>query len=310
MTVHQGYEGLKFNNPVVTLGTFDGVHRGHRELLQALVSAANRSGGESVVVTFSPHPRLVLSENPEELSFLTTIEERERLLKETGIGHLIIVKFNEHLVNMGACEFIKKVLVDKIAIKHLIVGYDHHFGRGRAGDFNTISRCAMKYGFTVEQVKEVSANQGTISSTSIRVALLNGRLDEANRYLGYSYSLTGTVIQGRRIGRIIGFPTANIMPSDRYKLLPGNGVYAVEVDLDGNMLKGMLSIGSNPTINPDPRLRSVEVNIFGFDGDLYGRVITVVFRFRLRDEIRFKTLSRLSRQMELDREQALKLLTE
>lgn len=310
MTVHQGYEGLNFNNPVVTLGTFDGVHRGHMELLKAVVSAANRSGGESVVVTFSPHPRLVLSENPEELSFLTTIEERERLLKETGIDHLIIVKFNEHIVNMGACEFIKKVLVDKIAIKHLIVGYDHHFGRGRAGDFNTISRCALKYGFTVEQVKEVSANQGTISSTSIRVALLNGRLDEANRYLGYSYSLTGTVIEGRRIGRVIGFPTANIMPSDRYKLLPGNGVYAVEVDLDGNMLKGMLSIGSNPTINPDPRIRSVEVNIFEFDGDLYGRDITVVFRFRLRDEIRFKTLSRLSRQMELDREQALKLLTE
>ncbi len=168
MTVHQGYEGLNFNNPVVTLGIFDGVHRGHRELLQALVSAAKRSGGESVVVTFSPHPRLVLSENPEELSFLTTMEEKERLLEETGIDHLVIVKFNKHIVGMGACEFIRKVLVDKIAIKHLIVGYDHHFGRGRAGDFNTISRCALKYGFTVEKVNEVSTDQGAVSSTSIR----------------------------------------------------------------------------------------------------------------------------------------------
>jgi riboflavin kinase/FMN adenylyltransferase len=188
MTIHEGYEGLNLKNPVVTLGIFDGVHRGHRELLQSLVTYAKRAGGESVAVTFNPHPRLVLSENPEGLTFLTTIEEKKKLLEETGIDHLIIVEFNEHIRNMGACEFVEKVLVEKIGIKHLIVGYDHHFGKGREGDFKTISECARKFGFTVERFAEVSANKIVISSTSVRETLLNGKLDEANSYLGYSYS--------------------------------------------------------------------------------------------------------------------------
>jgi len=202
------------------------------------------------------------------------------------------------------------VLVEKIGIKHLMVGYDHHFGKGREGDFKTITGCALKFGFTVERFAEVSSHKIVISSTSIREALLNGKLDEANSYLGYSYSLTGVVIPGRRIGRDLGFPTANIRPSDIYKLIPGDGVYAVGVELGGKLFKGMLSIGSNPTVNKDAGIRSIEVNIFDFDGDLYNQELRVVFRFRLRDEVRFDTFSQLIRQMELDREHALRLLSE
>lgn len=310
MIIHDGYENLDLKNPVVTLGTFDGVHRGHQTLLQLLVKTARQTGGESVAVTFNPNPRLVLSGKNDRLFFLTTLDEKKKLLEDTGIDHLVIIEFNDYIRNMAACEFIRIILVGKIGINHLIVGYDHHFGKGREGDFVTISECAEKYGFTVEKVTEVSSEKRAISSTSIREALLDGRLEDANAYLGYSYTLSGTVIKGRSIGRVMGFPTANIRPGDKYKLIPANGVYAVEVELDGKLFPGMMSIGNNPTVNTDPSFRSIEVNIFGFDSDLYGHYITVVFRYRLRDEIRFDTISQLTKQMELDKERTLSLLGE
>lgn len=310
MIIHEGYENLHLKNPVVTLGTFDGVHRGHRALLRSMVKTARRSKGESVAVTFDPHPRLVLSGKTDGLFFLTTLDEKKKLLKATGIDHLVIIEFNDYIRNMEACEFIRIILAGKIGIKHLIVGYDHHFGKGRAGDFVTIRECAEKYGFTVEKVKEVSAEKGPISSTSIREAILAGRLEEANDCLGYSYTLSGTVIEGRRLGRAIGFPTANIKPIDKYKLIPANGVYAVEVEFDGSSYPGMLSIGNNPTVNTDPAFRSIEVNIFGFDGILYGHEIRVVFKYRLREEIKFDTISQLTKQMEIDKERSLRLLGE
>ena len=197
----------------------------------------------------------------------------------------------------------------KIGMKHLLIGYNHHFGKGGAGDFNTVKQCAESFDFLVEQVQEFYTEEGTISSSAIREALLNGRLDEANRWLGYSYSVTGAIIEGRRIGQSIGFPTANIKPDFQYKLIPGNGVYAVDVKLDGLIYPGMLSIGTNPTVNEDPAKRSIEVHILNFDKDIYGKTISVIFRKRLRDEIKFDNIAQLTEQLELDKQQTLLLLT-
>jgi riboflavin kinase/FMN adenylyltransferase len=308
MIIHEGYENLNLVAPVVTIGIFDGVHRGHRALLDCLVSRAVESEGETVVITFFPHPRLVLEKNRENLSFLTSMEEKKVLLENAKIDHLVIIEFNKQFSKIPACDFIKEVLLDKIGTKNLIIGYNHHFGRSGEGDFNTIKHCAESLDFKVEQVQGFHTEEGAISSSSIRNALLNGRIEEANRWLGYSYSVRGSVVEGRKIGRAIGFPTANIKPDYEYKLIPGNGVYAVEVQLDDIKYRGMLSIGSNPTVNNDTRTRSIEVNILDFDMDIYGKNISVLFRERLRDEIKFENTKQLAEQMELDKRQVLELL--
>jgi len=311
MIIHRGYENLDLSNPVVTIGTFDGVHLGHRALLSELISEAQRYMGESVVVTFNPHPRLVINrENAAAVTYLSTFEEKRELLERSGIDHLIVVEFDDFIVNLKACDFIESVLVNKLGIRHLLIGYDHHFGRGREGNFDIIRDCASKFGFTVRQVPEVLYGSENISSSAIREALLEGRLDQANSFLGYSYSMLGKVVVGRRIGRALGYPTANIETIDRYKLIPANGVYAVEIEVDNVVKKGMLSVGTNPTVNEDPFIRSVEVHIFDFSTDLYGREIRVIFRYRLRNEKKFATLSQLTRQMTLDKDEALRLLGE
>ena len=309
MIIHEGYENLHLIAPVATLGIFDGVHRGHRALLDTLVSRARTGKGESVVITFSPHPRLVLEQNNKNLSFLTTMDEKVVLLGKANVDHLIIIEFNTTFSKIPSCDFIKDILVKKIGTKYLIIGYDHHFGRRGEGDFNTIKKCAEELNFRVEQVQGYHTEEGAISSSSIREALIKGKIDEANSWLGYSYSVSGTVIEGRRIGRIIGYPTANIKPTSRHKLIPANGVYAVEVKIDENLHPGMLSIGSNPTVNEDLSLRSIEVHILNFDNDIYGRNISVFFRKRLRDEKKFDNLTQLTEQMGRDKEYTLRLLT-
>ena len=309
MIIHEGYENLNIISPVVTLGIFDGVHRGHMALLSCLVSRAREMGGESVVITFSPHPRLVLEQNNISLSFLTTMEEKKVLLKNANVDHLIIIEFTIAFSKIPACDFVKDILVEKIGTKHLIIGYDHHFGRKGEGDFNTIKQCSEELDFIVEQVQEYQTEEGAISSSSIREALFKGKVDDANKWLGYSYSVSGTVMEGRKIGRTIGFPTANIKPDSQYKLIPGNGVYAVEVHLDDNLYPGMLSIGSNPTVNTDNRFRSIEVHILNFDKDIYGGKISVSFRKKLRDEKKFDNLEQLTAQMGRDKLDTLQLLT-
>jgi riboflavin kinase / FMN adenylyltransferase len=309
MIIHDGYENLNLNSPVATLGIFDGVHRGHMALIECLISRAREENGESVVITFSPHPRIVLDKNSNDLSFLTTMEEKKELLENAGIDHLVVIQFNIKFSEIGACDFIKDILVGKIGTRHLIIGHDHHFGRRGEGDFNTIKQCSESLGFIVEQVQGFRTIEGTISSSLIRDALLSGRLDDANRWLGYYYSVSGTVIEGRRIGRSIGFPTANIQPDSPNKLIPGNGVYAVEVSVDSIFYPGMLSIGSNPTVNADRNFRSIEVHILDFDNDIYGRNISVRFRKRLRDEKKFDNLEQLTKQMSLDRQDTLRLFS-
>jgi len=308
MIIHKGYENLKLSNPFVTIGVFDGVHLGHRALLDHLASSAGKAGGESVVVTFNPNPRLVLSEKMEGISFISTLDEKKRLLAKSMIDHLIILNFSRELSNLEAVDFIREILVKKIGIKHLFVGYDNHFGKNKGGDFGKIRECADFFGFEAEQFAGVSSPEGIISSTSIRDALLKGNLEDANRWLGYNYSLTGTVVQGRKLGHSIGFPTANIKPADIYKLIPADGVYAVDVFFDNKQLPGMLSIGFNPTVNKSKSRRSVEVHIFNFDLDLYDKEITVIFRFRLRDEIKFDNIRLLAEQMKLDKQTAIRLL--
>lgn len=308
MIIHKGYKNLGLNAPVVTMGIFDGVHLGHRSLLDYLVRCSGQAGGESVVITFHPHPKLLLEKNKKELAFLSTMEEKVALLEKTGIRHLIIIGFTSAFSKIKACDFVEKILLGKIGTKHLIVGYDHHFGHLKEGDFNTIKQCAASMNFKIEQVQGLRSETGAISSSAIREALLKGNVEQAAGWLGYNYSFRGKVVEGRKIGRKLGFPTANIKPADIHKLIPADGVYAVEVTLDGKSMKGMLSIGRNPTVNKTTAKRSVEVNIFDFDEEIYGRDIYIIFRFRLRDEIKFASTLQLARQMEIDRENTMKLL--
>ena len=308
MIIHKGYQNLNLVNPVVTLGVFDGVHRGHRVLLERLASKAKLINGEAVVITFSPHPRIVLDQDKDNLSFLTTMEEKMFHLKSANVDHLVIISFNKKFSELSACDFVKDIMLDKIGAKHLIVGFNHHFGRSGKGDYNTIQACAESLDFIVEQVQGLHTEEGAISSSIIREALLNGRLEEANSWLGYSYSISGVIVEGRKIGRSIGFPTANIKPDSKFKLIPANGVYAVDVILDDIRHSAILSIGSNPTVNDDPGHITIEVNILGFDKNIYGKAVSVKFRHRLRDEIKFDNTDQLSDQMKLDREQALLLL--
>ena len=309
MIIHEGYDDLNIVHPVVTVGVFDGVHLGHRRLLDHVLSRARQTGGESAVITFNPNPRLVLSGKTKDVTFLSTLEEKKKLLADTQIDHLIIIRFSKELSNMEASDFIQEILVNKIGVKHLIVGYDNHFGRNKSGDIKKILECADLYDFSVEQFDKIIEPDGVISSTAIRNALLNGRLEDANRVLGYNYSLTGRVVQGRKLGRLLGFPTANINPEDKHKLIPADGVYAVEVLTGSSKFPGMLSIGFTPTVNKNKVSRSVEVHIFDFDGDLYCQNITVIFRFRLRDEKKFDNTEQLAEQMKHDRQEAVRLLS-
>ena len=309
MIIHEGYENLNLVTPVATLGIFDGVHRGHRTLLDRVVQKAKEEKSESAVITFSPHPRLVLEQNNKNLSFLTTIEEKKILLAKAGVDHLIVIKFTPEFSNIPACDFLKDILVGEIGTKYLVIGHDHHFGRRGEGDFNTIKQCAKDLDLTVEQVEGYHTEDGMISSSLIRGAILNGNIEKANNWLGYPYSVSGQIIEGRKLGRKIGFPTANIKPYSEHKLIPANGVYAVEVQLDKKVMPGMLSIGSNPTVNTDINFMSIEVHILNFDEDIYGRNITVIFRKRLRDEKKFGNIQELAEQMEQDKQETLRLLT-
>jgi len=308
MVIHKGYDNLNLREPIVTIGIFDGVHLGHKLLLNTLVSGANGAGTDSVVITFNPHPRLVLDKPTSGLSFLSTMEEKSRLLEKAGIGHLIIIEFTPQFSKIKACDFVSEILLDKIGTRHLIVGHDHHFGYQGEGNFITIRNCARSMGFRVEQVEGFKFQEVTISSSVIRNTLLEGKPEDANKMLGYSYSLKGEVIEGKKIGREFGFPTANIKPSDKYKLIPGDGVYAVDVMINNSKYAGMLSIGKNPTVNKSEAQRSIEVNIFNFDRDIYGNEIEVAFRFRMRDEKKFKNTEELIKQMEMDKVLATRLL--
>jgi riboflavin kinase/FMN adenylyltransferase len=308
MKVHNGYNNLRLTRPVVTMGIFDGVHSGHKYLINTLKELAKSTDGESVVVTFHPHPRLVLDKKSQSgLFFLSTMDEKVELLDKEGIDHLIIIPFDLGFSRIRACDFVEDVLVRQIGTKHLVVGHDHHFGFMAEGNYDTITNCAGLMNFTVDRVSGVKSGEGFISSSLIREALISGRLEDANRWLGYDYKLTGTVIEGKKLGRILGFPTANLSP-DEHKLVPADGVYAVEVRISTDKFTGILSIGQNPTVNKTPSSKSVEVHILNFNAEIYGSEVSLTFRHRLRDEKKFSDTGELINQMVKDREEAIRLL--
>lgn len=293
-------------NPIVTIGTFDGVHLGHRAIFERMKVDAQKYDGETVVITFYPHPRLVLDTDNTELRFIKTQERKIIEIEFAGIDHLIIVEFTKKFAATSSEDFIRNLIIDKIRPKALIIGYDHHFGKDRSGSIRLLEDLGKDFGFEVDMVEEQSINGITISSTKIRNLLKEGKVKKANEMLGHEYSITGTVVKGKSIGRDLGFPTANIQVDDHYKLIAAGGVYACRVDYQGKIYKGMSNIGFRPTV--DNGELTIEVNIFDFDQRIYGQDITILFVDRMRDENKFANLEALKNQLVRDKKMALSLL--
>ncbi|MBX7203290.1 MAG: bifunctional riboflavin kinase/FAD synthetase [Bacteroidia bacterium] len=308
MQVHQGYQSFpKLSFPVVTTGTFDGVHLGHQTIIRQLTEQARKHQGESVVLTFNPHPRQILQpESANGLELLSTLEERIAQLSMLGVDHLVIIQFDLAFSQMSFLNFIKEVLVGKIHTRKLVIGYDHHFGSNREGSFESLLAHGSNYGFEVEEIPAQVINEMAISSTKIRKALHEGHIAIANSFLGRPYELSGEVIAGAQRGRTIGFPTANIEIADKKKLIPANGVYAVEVMISNSArtIHGMLNIGTRPTVSNDGS-RSIEVHLINEQVDLYGEVLRVQFHHKIRDELRFADLEQLKQQLKRDKETVL-----
>ncbi len=284
---------------IVTVGTFDGVHIGHRTILDRINDLAKKEGSESVLLTFWPHPRLILFPDDNELKLLSTLEERIELLRQSGIGHLIIHPFSLDFSRITAVEYVRDILVRELNVSKLVIGYDHHFGRNREGNLEQLRDFAPTYDFTVEEISAQEIDDVNVSSTKIRNALREGNIALANDFLGYRYSVTGTIVQGQRVGRSIGFPTANVNPSKPFKLIPGVGVYTVKAEVGSREFRGMANLGYRPTVDESEE-RQLEVHLFDFDGDLYGKEITVTFVDRIRDEIKFESLDKLREQLAED----------
>ena len=298
MKIFENFDGFSSGKPLaLSLGMFDGVHLGHQSIISELNRIAAEKDFESAVLTFWPHPRLVFNPN-EDLKLLNTLEEKTTLLENFGIENLFLKNFDEEFRNLTGEEFVKQVLVEKLNVKHLIVGHDHVFGKNRSGDFQLLEKLAPELGFEVEQMEAVNIYNNNISSTKVRNALLEGNIKDANLMLGYSYSLTGTVVHGKKIGRTIGYPTANI-EVDSLKLLPKKGAYIVEVLFEGKVYRGMLSIGTNPTVNGEKL--TTEVYILDFNEDIYGKEITVKFRDFLHEEFKFEGLEKLIERLDEDK---------
>lgn len=304
-------EARDIPNAIVTIGTFDGVHLGHQAIFNKMKSLAQAVGGQTLVVTFSPHPRQVLNIDSSNLHFITTPEDRLRKFEEFGIDNVLIVNFTHEFSRTPSEVFIKEYIIDNIHPSYIVVGYDHHFGKNRMGDFDLLSDLKKKYNFKVERVAAQDVENIAISSTKIRNALAMGNVKSANRLLGYAYSVAAEVVRGNEIGRTIGFPTANLELPKEYMLFNRGGVYACLVEYDGLTYNAMTNIGHRPTIGDRAEGDMlVEVNLFGFDGDLYDKIIRVFFIDRIRDEFKFDGLPELKAQLELDREKAKEILSQ
>ncbi|MBC7557543.1 MAG: bifunctional riboflavin kinase/FAD synthetase [Chryseobacterium sp.] len=285
----------------LSIGMFDGVHKGHQFIITHLNEVANNLNLNSAIFTFWPHPRTFFDPNCD-LKLLNPIEEKQILLQENNIQNLFLQKFDESFRNLSGEEFVREILIKKLNVKYLTVGYDHTFGKDKSGDFKLLQKLAPELGFEVSEIPAVDFHQKHISSTQIRNALAKGNIEEANEMLGYSYSLSGKVVDGKKLGRTIGYPTANL-EVDSIKLLPKNGAYIVEVFVENQFYKGMMSIGTNPTV--DGKTKTVEVYILGFNQDIYGENIQVKFRDFLHEEIKFENLEKLIERLDED-----KILTE
>ena len=285
---------------IVTIGTFDGVHVGHKKILEKIIQNTNNSDYESLVLTFFPHPRTVLQTGTE-MKQLNTIDEKSNLIEKAGIDNLVIHPFDKEFASLSAEEFVKKVLVDIFNIQKIVIGYDHRFGKNRTADINDLIAFGNQYNFEVEQISAEELNEVAVSSTKIRNALTDGNIELANSFLGYNYAITGMVVQGKQLGRTIGFPTANISINEDYKLIPNSGVYVVECKIENQSYFGMMNIGTNPTVENTNQKQKLEVNIFDFDQDVYGKSINISFLKRIRSEQKFDSLDALKAQIANDK---------
>lgn len=293
-------------NAVVTIGTFDGVHFGHQKIITRLREIASQIDGETVILTFFPHPRLVLFPEDNDLKLINTLDEKIILLKEAGIDHLVVIPFTKEFSSLSSEEFIQQILVQKIGTKKLVIGYDHHFGKNREGSFEHLKFYAPQYGFAVEEIPEQDINAVAVSSTKIRTALLAGDMQKANKYLGYAFGLTGKVVMGDQIGRSIGFPTANIDIPESYKLIPAEGIYAAKATIAGKVHNGMLYIGRRPTVDGSKRV--IELNIFDFNEDIYDLEISIEVLHFVRGDKKFDSLAELQAALKHDEETVRKLI--
>jgi riboflavin kinase/FMN adenylyltransferase len=287
---------------IVTLGTFDGVHLGHTVILDRICNIAKQENLESVVLTFFPHPRLIVS-NDSEIKLLNTMAEKAKLLEQKGIQNFIIHPFDKLFSELSPSEFVKQILIKQLNIQKIIIGYDHKFGKNRAADFNDLIAFGNEFGFDVEEIPAKQVDEVSVSSTKIRNSLLEGNISLANDYLGYSYMLSGIVVKGNQLGRTIGFPTANIQISENYKLIPKNGVYMVTTILNNKIIFGMMNIGVKPTLGKN--LMSIEVHLLHFSEDIYGHEIQVNVMERLREEQKFESFEVLKSQLEIDKANTL-----
>ncbi len=299
MKVYHSISEFKVKNPILTVGTFDGVHLGHKKILNTIIQEAKRLNGESVVLTLHPHPRKVLFPNENNIFLLNTMDEKIQLLEKAGLEHLIIYPFTKEFADLSSCDFIEKILYNKLNVKQLIVGYDHHFGKDRQGNLETLRNCTNPFGFDVLKVEALLQDKQKISSTKIRNLLFSGDISTANSYLGYRYFLSGKVISGNKVGRTMGFPTANIQ-TEQEKLIPKTGVYAVKVIVDRTTYKGMLNIGSKPTVSSKLETGS-EVHVFDFNENIYGNIIDVQLINYIREEKKFKDKEALKEQLKKDK---------
>jgi len=306
MQVHRTIENLPpFNNAVITIGTFDGVHEGHKKIITALLSKAEEVGGESLIITFDPHPRKIV--NPHEpLQLINTLDEKIELLSKAGIDHLVVVPFTHEFAEQTAEQYIKNFLIDNFHPQIIIIGHDHHFGKGRKGNYKLLEEKAEVYNYQLVEIPKHVLDEIAVSSTKIRKALSESNVETANKLLGYDFFFEGRVLEGDKLGRQLGYPTANLQYTDKDKLQLGHGVYAVYVVIGSITKKGMLSIGNRPTLtNSEER---IEVNIFEWDQDIYGHTIRVIVKKFLRPQEKYNSLEELIQQLAKDREVSLSVL--
>jgi riboflavin kinase/FMN adenylyltransferase len=312
MKVHYDINSLPaFKNAVLTIGTFDGVHNGHRQILEKLKMQAEAVDGETVIITFHPHPRKIVSSTILGIRLINTLEEKLLLLRKLGIDHVVVVPFTEAFANQPAADYVRHFLVEKFKPHTIIIGYDHRFGRDRQGDYHLLEEKAKEYGFILHEIPKHILENISISSTNIREAILRGEVEKAGRLLGYDFFFSGIVVDGDKLGRQLGYPTANLRIPDEEKIVPGNGIYAVRAALienekEGPGMKGMMSIGFRPTV--DGKKRVIEVNLFDFDRDIYGKELRVFTVKYLREEIRFENLEALVKQIDQDKMDSLRVL--
>ncbi|HEY8780899.1 MAG TPA: bifunctional riboflavin kinase/FAD synthetase [Mucilaginibacter sp.] len=303
---HNIDEFVRLKNAVVTIGTFDGVHIGHRKIISGIKELAEKTGGETVMLTFFPHPRMILHPEDESIRLINTIDEKAQLLDQLGIDHLIITPFSRDFSNQGPDEYIRDILVNKIGTKKIVIGYDHRFGKDRQGSLDDLLRVGPVYGFDVVEIPEQDINEVAISSTRIRKALSHGEIELANTFLGYPFFITGTVIRGDQVGRQIGYPTANIIIEERYKLIPSDGIFAVKLKVADAAYKGMAYIGTRPTLNGITH--NIEVNIFDFNEEIYNRRIRMEFHNFIRGDMKFSSIDELKARIAKDKIEVMGML--